>query len=508
MKQLMLAVLKNKSILICSIFIFFFSGNAFAGSSFYFPDEKWRVSTPEQQGMSSGTLVDMVEAIQHSPNRIDSVTIIRNGYMVLDIYFYPFQEDTAHIIHSCTKSIMSTLIGIAIDKGYIKDTDQKLLDFFPDISPANMTPAKKNITLRNVLTMSTGLDSMDSKKYKWAGLIKMQKSRDWTKYMLSLPMKEEPGKSFEYSNGSSYLLSAILQKMTGMQSLDFAKKYLFEPLGIQKVKWETNPQGIYVGYGEMWLKPHDMAKFGWLFLKNGKWKNTAIVSEEWVMKATEGHLDTDNFYRYGYQWWIDKNGWYAAAGYRGQRIFVIPEFDMVAVFTSNKAYTIPDRLMRDYVIKSVVSDQSVEPTHQDESRLKNLLKKAKTPPDKTPVPEFPALAKTISGKKYNIKHNRAGFTDFTIIFEAGKSEAILKYGVNKKLYTLEMGLDDIYRTTVIYGEKIALKGEWVQHDSFRFSSARIGDTKEDVWLIDFNDNNVIISMFGPYGKLTLEGVME
>jgi len=145
----------------------------------------------------------MIEKILLSPNSIDSITVIKNGYLVLDIYFYPFQEDTAHIIHSCTKSIMSTLIGIAIDKGYIKDVNQGLLTFFPGISPSNMTASKKKITLENVLTMSTGLESMDSYKYKWAGLIKMEKSRDWTKYMLDLPMKEEPGKKFEYSNGAS-----------------------------------------------------------------------------------------------------------------------------------------------------------------------------------------------------------------------------------------------------------------------------------------------------------------
>ena len=141
--------MKNNSIFICSIFIlFFFSGIAFGSSSLYWPDEKWRISTPEEQGMSSDTLATMVERILRTPNSIDSVTVIRNGYIVLDTYFYPFQEDTAHIIHSCTKSIMSTLIGIAIDKGYIKDVNQGLLDFFPGISPANMTPAKKKLRLK------------------------------------------------------------------------------------------------------------------------------------------------------------------------------------------------------------------------------------------------------------------------------------------------------------------------------------------------------------------------
>jgi len=294
-----------------------------------------------------------------------------------------------------------------------------------------------------------------------------------------------------------------------MKSLNFAKKHLFNPLGIHKVKWETNSQGIDVGYGKMWLKPHDMAKFGWLFLKNGKWKNNTIVSEKWVANATKGYLDADFFDQYGYQWWIDKNGWYAAIGYGGQRIFVVPQFDMVVVFTSHKSFTKPDRLMRNYVIKSLVSGKSVEPTPQEGFRLKKLVKKAKTPPEKTPVAELSTLAKAISGKKYNVGANRAGFTDFTIIFEAGKSEAILKYGVNKKRYTLEMGLDGIYRTTVIYGEKIALKGEWLNNDSFRFSSVNIGHTEGNLGLINFIDNKAIGTMFGPYGTtLNLEGVME
>lgn len=511
MKQLMLAGLKNKSIFICSIFIFFFSANAFGDSSLYFPDEKWRVSTPEEQGMSSHTLAVMVEKILLSPNSIDSVTIIRNGYMVLDICFYPFQEDTEHIIHSCTKSVMSTLIGIAIDKGYIKDVNQRLLDFFPGISLSNMTPTKKHITLENVLTMSTGLESRDSYKYKWAGLIKMKKSRDWTKYMLDLPMKEEPGNKFEYSNGTSYLLSALLQNKTGMRSLEFAKEHLFNPLDIQQIKWKTNLQGIDVGYGEMWLKPHDMAKFGWLFLKKGKWKDKTIVSEKWVVNATKGRLDADLFDQYGYQWWVGKNGWYAAVGYGGQRIFVVPQFDMVAVFTSHKAFRKSDRFMRNYVLKSVVSDQSVEPNHPEGLRLKNLAVKAKTPPERSPVAELSTFTKAISGKKYYLSANRAGFTDFTIILEAGKSHAILKYGVNNKNYTLEMGLDGIYRTTEVYGEKIGIKGEWLNNkDSFRFSSVNIGHTEGNSGLVNFIDNRVHITMFGPYGgtPLKLEGVME
>jgi len=220
-------------------------------------------------------------------------------------------------------------------------------------------------------------------------------------------------------------------------------------------------------------------------------------------------MNADIFDQYGYQWWIDKNGWYAAVGYGGQRIFVVPQFDMVAVFTSHKAFTKADRLMRNYLLKSVVSDKSVDPDHHEQLRLKKLLNKIKKPPEKSTVAQLPDLAKTISGKKYIIGANRYGYTDFSIVFEAGKSEAILNYGINKKRYTLEMGLDGIYRTTVIYGEKIALKGEWLNNARFRFSSVNIGHTKGNIGLINFVENRAIVTIFGPYGTTrNLEGVME
>ncbi len=505
-KRIGMTALKDRIIYICIIFILFSNGIGFCGVSDYWPEEHWRVSTPEEQGMQSDPLAEMVETILLNPNSIDSVTVIRNGYMVLDVYFYPFQKDTAHIIHSCIKSIMSTLIGIAIDKGYIKDVNLGLLDSFPEISPAKMTPLKQKITLENMLTMSSGLDSRDSYKHRWTGLTKMRKSRDWTKYMLDLPIKETPGTVFEYSNGTSYLLSAILQKNTGVRSLDFAKEHLFTPLGIQEVKWEANSQGIDVGYGRMWLKPHDMAKFGWLFLKQGYWKNKRIVSEKWVTSATKGRLNATLYDRYGYQWWVDNQGWYSAVGYGGQRIFVVPQHDLVVVFTSNKGSGKPDRFMREYVLESVVSDQPVVSAPQSETRLKELIGKSMTPPEPSPLIKLPPLVETLSGKKYTIESNEAGFNDFTIIFEKDKPEARLICGIRQERYNVIIGLDGLYRTTNRNGENLAFKGKWVNNDSFTFSMVNVGHTEQINSLVKFVDNHVLMNIFGYWGTtLNLKG---
>ena len=271
------------------ILVFFYSYPTAAANTY--PSAGWRTSTPEEQGMHSKILADMLEWIQIKSYSIDSITIIRNGYMVADVYFHPFSKGQKHIIHSCTKSIMSALIGIAIDKGYIKNVDQPIVDIFSDREISNLTEHKKSITLENLLTMASGLECRDSYLYNWVGLEEMKNSSDWAQYVLDLPMAEPPGERFEYCNGVSYLLSVIIQKTTNMRTLEFAKKNLFGPLEITDVRWQTSPQGIDIGWGRMWLKPHDMAKIGWLYLNNGRWGNKQIVSTMWVEASTRIQID-------------------------------------------------------------------------------------------------------------------------------------------------------------------------------------------------------------------------
>ncbi len=234
-----------------------------------YPGAEWPLSTPEAQGMRSEVLADMMAHITDRSFHIDSILIVRNGHVVLDAYFWPFKKGEKHIIHSCTKSVMSALIGIAIDKDYIRNVEQPITDFFPGKTLANMDARKKSITLEDLLTMSSGLKCRDSYLYRWKGLLEMRASADWGQYVLDLPMVEAPGERFEYCNGVSYLLPVIIQNTTKIRTLEFARRHLFEPLGIQDVGWDTSPQGVDIGWGEMRLRPHDMARFGWLYLYQG-----------------------------------------------------------------------------------------------------------------------------------------------------------------------------------------------------------------------------------------------
>jgi CubicO group peptidase (beta-lactamase class C family) len=369
-------------IILFSILTFIYSCDK--ASVDYYPTKGWRMSAPEEQGMDSKILADMLTSIQKKESyRIDSVSIVRNGYMVVDAYFYPFSLDQKHQIYSCTKSIMSALIGIAIDKGHIKGIDQPIVEIFSDRDIGNLNELKKSITLENLLTMASGLECRDSYLYYWIGLQEMKDSNDWAQYVLDLPMKEAPGERFEYCNGVSYLLSVIIQQSTNMKTLDFANQNLFGPLGITDVGWRTSPQGIDIGWGEMWLNPHDMAKIGLLYLNKGRWENKQIVPTAWVKQSTRGHIDATLFDQYGYQWWIDSVGFYMALGYKGQFIFVVPDKNMVAVFTSDLEgfdFYIPRNLLTEYIMPAAVSSKPLEKNPDEKARLDKIQTRIATAP--------------------------------------------------------------------------------------------------------------------------------
>ena len=338
----------------------------------YWPGEQWRTATPESQGMRSGVLADMLDLVWRENLEIDSILIIRNGYVVLDTYHFPKTPDSKHNIFSCTKSISSTLIGIAVDKGYIRSIDEPLLDFFPDKTPGNQADEKHEITLKHLLRMSTGLECRDAYRYQWRGLARMRQSEDWVQYMIDLPLPEPPGTRFEYCNGASFLLTAIIEKTTGETGVAFAKEHLFTPLGIKDIYWPTNIHGQTIGWGRLHLRPRDMARFGYLFLNNGNWEGRQVVSAHWVADATRKHVSATPAAGYGYQWWVMSPERYAAMGYRGQRIVVLKDKNMVVVFTGRlkgKDLSIPDGLLNGCILPAVQSDG---PLPEDKEALNRL----------------------------------------------------------------------------------------------------------------------------------------
>jgi CubicO group peptidase (beta-lactamase class C family) len=348
----------------------------------YWPTDGWLSSTPEEQGMDSEILVEMLKLIRDQDYQIDSLTVVRNGYMVLDVTIYPFTPETKHFIHSCTKSIISALIGIAIDQGKIESVEVPMLDFFPSRQAANLDAQKEALSLEDLLTMSTGFRCRDSYLYRWEGLHEMRASEDWIQYMLDLPMQETPGTRFEYCNGASFLLFAIIQDATGVSAEEFAQENLFTPLGISDYHWPANPQGISIGWGELNLRPHDMAKIGYLYLKEGIWEGKQILPTGWVKESTRKHTSATLEDGYGYQWWIHEAGFYLALGYAGQFIYVLPDKNLVVVFTSDleeRDFYVPQNLLMEFIIPSAHSSDTLPANPDGENLLQSYTEKLSNP---------------------------------------------------------------------------------------------------------------------------------
>jgi CubicO group peptidase (beta-lactamase class C family) len=302
-----------------------------SASGAYWPTEAWRTTTPEEQGMDSQKLAQMLAAVEQQRLSLHSLLVIRHGYIVSETYFEYYQPDTRHELYSCTKSFIATLIGIAIDKGNIDRTDHRSVDFFSAQTFENLDTDKQSMTLEDLLTMRSGLDWQEGDPIYQA----MYQSADWVKYVMDKPMAQPPGSQFNYCSGCSHVLSAILQQATGMNTRDFAEQNLFKPLGISNIQWDTGSAGIPIGGWGLQLTPREMAKLGYLYLREGKWEAQQIVSAQWVKTATQKHTGTDSQLGYGYQWWVyPTHGAYTALGRYGQTIFVIPESDLVVVTTA------------------------------------------------------------------------------------------------------------------------------------------------------------------------------
>lgn len=294
---------------------------------------KWKKDIPENQGVDTDDLM-AVHSIFNTFPLLSSV-IVKNDSIIDEYYKNGYDEATLFVMNSASKSVTSALIGIAIDKGYIDDVNVPISNYFSPIENLS-NDYWKQITIYHLLTHTSGISSTDSNLwYEW------RNSSNWMDYIFNLPIVTEPGKEFSYSTGNTHLLSAILEQATGMSMYEFGKKYLFEPMGMDSVKIDTDSQGVSDGGNGIWMNVYDTAKFGRLFLNKGNWEGQQLISEKWVEDSTSVQYDrSSGTADYGYQWWVRSFGdadydAFFAQGHAGQYIFVVPEIDLIIVFTSD-----------------------------------------------------------------------------------------------------------------------------------------------------------------------------
>lgn len=303
----------------------------------YWPTAGWRSAPPDDHGLDPAKLIAaQAHLAEHVPH-IDSLLIVRGGYLVHEQY----ANGALHNLQSVTKSVTSALVGIAILAGDLESTAEPIGSLLPEVFATIHERDKREITVRDLLTMRSGLDWQEY----GPAVLQMTASPDWVHFVLERPLIHAPGSTFNYSTGDSHLLAAALQKLTGMSALAYADLYLFGPLGITQRRWPADPQGINVGGAELALTPRDMAKFGYLYLNQGMWDGEQVIPAAWVCESAEYHTlfepespDDCETLGYGYLWWLRPQGPYEsmiAVGYGGQFTYVIPDLDMVVVMTGD-----------------------------------------------------------------------------------------------------------------------------------------------------------------------------
>lgn len=335
----------------------------------YWPTTDWQRVDPETLRMDSEKLSELELVIESQYSNINGIVIVKNGYIAYERYYNGYSQDDTHHVASVTKSIISALIGIAIDKRYIKNVEQKVLDFFPEYAANTTDKQKKQITLGHLLTMTVPYPFEDWKE----PLDKMCMQSDWVKYTLDMMGQRGSIGTFKYSTAGAHLLSAIITRSTGKSAREFANESLFKPIGMKeildyemesfgfddlfgkKVKgWVKDPRGNSTGGWGLTLTPRDMARFGLLYLNQGTWEEKKIISKTWIDDSISMNPN-----KYGYLWWLhqDKEVFaYSALGDGGNVICCIPEKDLVVAIASEFMINPRDRwtLIKEHIIPTVI----------------------------------------------------------------------------------------------------------------------------------------------------------
>ena len=441
------------------------------------PTRGWHRSSPEAQGMDSKVLAEAFDEIRRRKIPIHSLTIVRNGYLVLDAYFWPFQDNLLHDTASVTKSVTSTLIGVAVGQRGLSGVTQPVTAVLGAPSIANLDSRKERLTVEHLLTMTSGLDC--HQRQGEITLTQMRESPNWVRFMLDLPMVADPGGVYEYCSGGMHLLSGIITKATGVSAFDFAQRTLFAPLGISQAAWPSDAQGISHGWGDLHLQPRDMAKIGYFWLRGGQWENRQLVPADWMRAAVQvhSHPGSSPGTGYGYGLWIypDRSPpVFEGLGRGGQRISVAPAKNLVVVFTGGE-FEPGD--IGNFIGRAIKSDRALPKDSAGEARLATALRAATRPPAARPVSTAPPLAKVISGRTYALDTNPLGLMSFSLTFSRGATAQLHLELIDRLDGPRPVGLDDAPRVSPNgrFGLPVAVSGAWEGGSTFVLNYNEVGN---------------------------------
>lgn len=475
--------------------------------------------TPESVGIPSKALQQYVEQSQKDELNLHSIIILRHGKVAMECYFAPYAQDREHVLFSLSKSFTSTAAGFAVQEGLLS-IDDKIIDFFPEKLPCKPCDYMREVTVGNLLSMASG-HSVEPNAMK---------GEDWVYNFLTSYIDKEPGSLFTYNTAGTYMVSAIVQKVTGQTVFEYLKPRLFEPLGFSdKIWWEESPQGVSCGGYGFNVTTRDLARFGQFYLQRGNWEGKQLLNADWVDLATKKHIDNsgnpDWQCGYGFQFWrCQPEGVYRGDGAFGQYCVVMPKQDAVFVATAG-TMDIQKTLQNLWDIVLPTMTDTLPENKEDADALAAYCSTLEMPADYNC--ETSPIAKEVSGITYDLSSNPMLFDEFSAQF--GEDTDVLSFGsgygdftctvkhgafTDNKLPTYEItdamrAETNFYHIDNSYRDRTA-KGGWLDENTYRVYLYGTYYTTLDVFTIHFDTKRNACSVkmdrrsdFSPYIRTAL-----
>jgi len=467
-------------------------------------------STPEEEGISSRSILQFVEALEEAqPDALHSVMIRRHGKIVTQGWWAPYAPETPHLLWSLSKSFTSTAIGLAQDEGLLSIDDQ-VISFFPEDVPEEPSNNLQAMRIRDLLRMNTGHEQEP-------GFRQMQDD-NWVKAFLAHEVDFKPGTHFRYNSMATYMCSAIIQKVTGKSTLDYLTPRLFEPLGIQKPTWETDPRGINVGGWGLSVTTEDISRLGYLYLQKGVWEGKQLISREWVEEATGNQSsngsnpESDWDQGYGYQFWQCRHNAYRGDGAFGQYCIVMPEQDVVLAITSgsNDMQGILN-VVWEYLLP-VLEESPLPPDKEGvellDKKMQSLAISYLSGDESSPV------ASEVSGKTFTLEQNERSIKSISFNFEGSTSEITITTDRGEQSFKaayqqMEKGT---LSTPTLVSDKVSTTGAWVSADTYMVKLVYYETPESTTFTFRFEDGQLFWdterkASFGPRHPAQLKATM-
>jgi len=456
--------------------------------------------------MDSTVLADLYQYLATAGFNTDSVLVVRHGRIVSESYVAPFSAELRHDLRSVTKSVVGTLVGVALQEGKIASLDQKVLSFFPD-HHAN-GPLQEKLAIRHLLDMASGIQWREHPYNEQSDALKLGRSPNWVNFILDRPVNGTPGEKFQYIAAAPHLLSAILTRSTGANAADYARHGLFKTLGIEDFVWSADPQGHTNGESSLRLRPRDMAKLGLLYARRGRWEDRQLLPLDWTATVFAGGLPTgyDPLSvppTYSRLWWTDASVPYVAAiGRHGQNIIALPEQDVVLVVTSKTAdssrrASAVDMVKR-YLLSAVKGDIALAENPDGRARLDQAVRglgAAGRYESQQPRPQ----AEAMSQRTFVLQSNDRRFREFALALSGPDPSFRIERGARTFPFSNmalggPIGLQGDY---VVSRNKfegpMAFRGRWINGDTFRVEAQHLEGAIVAEWTAEFANGGLVLS---------------